>query len=61
MLVRLVPPPLGIRGRLKLTTDLPLALHSHLRDVPHREGTHKNRRPDKGEYEGDEHTAISAG
>src|SRR5215471_8463071 len=57
MLVGLVPPPLGIRGRLKLTTDFPLSLQSHPRDVLHREGTHKNRRPDKGQHEGGEHTA----
>jgi hypothetical protein len=61
MLLGLVPPPLGIRGRLKLTTDFPRALHSHLRDVLHRRGTHKDRRPDKGEHEGGELTAISAG
>jgi hypothetical protein len=60
MLVGLVPPPLGIRGRLKVAPDDPMSLHSHLRDVLHRESTHKNRWPDKEEYEGAEHTAISA-
>jgi hypothetical protein len=60
MLVGLIPPPLRIPGRLKLTTDFPWLLHSHLRDVVHCEGTHKNRWADKGKYERGEHNAIFA-
>jgi len=61
MLVGLIPPPLCIRGRLKLTTDSPLSLHEHLPDaVAHREGAHKNLWFGKQKREARARNAISA-